>query len=84
MTFRAFAMFFKNHPYLIPEYIYEPPVCAQSLGHVQLFATQWTVVHQALLSMGISQARILKQVAIPFSRRSSLPRDQPWVSCIAG
>ena len=33
---------------------------------------------------GILQARILEWVAIPFSRRSSQPRDQTQVSCIAG
>ena len=33
---------------------------------------------------GILQARILEQVAIPFSRGSSQPRDWTWVSCIAG
>ena len=33
---------------------------------------------------GISQARILEWVAIPFSRGSSRPRDQTQVSCIAG
>ena len=33
---------------------------------------------------GILQARILEWVAIPFSRGSSQPRDQPQVSCIAG
>ena len=33
---------------------------------------------------GILQARILEWVAMPFSRGSSLPRDQTWVSCIAG
>ena len=32
---------------------------------------------------GILQARILNWVAIPFSRGSSLPRDQTWASCIA-
>ena len=32
---------------------------------------------------GILQARILKWVAIPFSRRSSWPRDWTWDSCIA-
>ena len=30
----------------------------------------------------ILQARILEWVAIPFSRRSSRPRDRTWVSCI--
>ena len=33
---------------------------------------------------GILQARILEWVAIPFSRGSSWPRDQTWVSCTAG
>ena len=33
---------------------------------------------------GISQARILEQVAIPFSRGSSRPRDPTWVSHAAG
>ena len=33
---------------------------------------------------GVLQARILEWVAIPFSRGSSWPRDQTWVSCTAG
>ena len=33
---------------------------------------------------GILQSRILKWVNIPFSRRSSRPRDQTQVSYIAG
>ena len=32
---------------------------------------------------GILQARRLEWVAIPFSRRSSRPRCQTWVSCLA-
>ena len=38
------------------------------LSHVRLFATPWTVAHQAPLSMGILQARILEWVAMPSSR----------------
>ena len=38
------------------------------------FVTSWTVAHQALLSMGILQARILEWIAYPFSRGSSWPR----------
>ena len=34
--------------------------CAQSLSHVLLFVTLWTVASQAPLSMGIVQARILE------------------------
>ena len=33
---------------------------------------------------GICQTRILERVAISFARGSSPPRDQTWVSCIAG
>ena len=42
--------------------------CAESLSRVQLFVTTWTVAHQAPLSMGILQARILEWVAMPSSR----------------
>ena len=49
--------------------------CAQLLGRVQLFVTLWTAAHQALLSMGFSQARILERVAIPSARGSPRPRD---------
>ena len=54
-----------------------------SLNRYWLFATHdcsppGSSVHE------ISQARILEWVAISFSRGSSQPRDQTWVSCIAG
>ena len=42
--------------------------CACMLSCVQLFAIPWPGAHQAPLSMGISQARILEWVAISFSR----------------
>ena len=50
---------------------------AQSLSHVRVFATPWTVVCHAPLSMGILQVRILEWVAMPSSRGPSQPRDQP-------
>ena len=56
-------------------------------SHVWLFATLWTVAHQAPLSMRIFQARILEWVAMPSSRGPSRPRDQTYasyVSCAAG
>ena len=40
---------------------------AQPLSPVQLFATPWSVAHQAPLSMGTLQARVLEWVAIAFS-----------------
>jgi len=51
-------------------------------SHVQLFATLWTVAHQAPLSMGILQARKLEWVAISSSRGSSwLLCLQHWQAC---
>ena len=40
------------------------------------------MAHQARLSVGILQARILEWVAMSFSKESSQPRDQTHVSCI--
>ena len=45
-------------------------VC-ESLSHVQLFVTPWTVTRKAPLSMGILQARIVEWV--PFLSPGSLP-----------
>ena len=47
-----------------------------------LTAKLWTVAHQASLSNGMSQARILEWVAISISRGSSRLRDRTCVSCI--
>ena len=44
-------------------------------SHIQLFVTLWTVAHQASLSIGILQARILEWVAVPSSRGSSGARE---------
>ena len=43
----------------------------------------WTVAHQAPLSMGILQARLLKWVVMPSSRGSSQPRNRYQIFCIA-
>ena len=53
------------------------------LTHVPLFVTQWTVAHQAPLSMRILQARILEWVSLPCSRGCSQRRDQIQVSWFA-
>ena len=63
-------------------WIMDACVHGSHFNHVGLFVTPWTVAHQASLSMGILQARILEEVAIPFSRGSSWPRDWtafPWL-----
>ena len=59
-------------------------VCVQSLGHVWLFATLWTLAHQAPLSMAFSPSRILEWIAISSPQASPRPRDQTYASCIAG
>ena len=46
-------------------------VIVQSLSHVRLFVTPWTVAHQTPLSMGFLQARTVEWVAISSSRGSS-------------
>ena len=56
----------------------------KSLSRVRLFATPWTIAHQAPPSMGFFQARVLEWVAISFSRRFSPPRNRTRVSCIIG
>ena len=60
----------KNH-------IHFPKRCTYSFSCVQLFATLQTVTHQAPLSTGILQARILEWVAISYSRDLSGPGIKP-------
>ena len=50
-------------------------VHAQSLQLCRLFVTIWAAAHQAPLSVGILQARILEWVAVTFFKESSQPRD---------
>ena len=55
-------------------------MCVRMLSHfscVQLFVTLRTIAHQAPLSMGILQERILEWVAMPFSRDLPHPGIQP-------
>ena len=56
-------------------------VHAQFFSHVRLFATAWTVAHQAIIH-GLSPARIPEWVSISSSRGSSQPRDQTCISSI--
>ena len=55
-------------------------------SHIQLFATVWTLAHEALLSMGFSRQEYSgysKWVARPFSsRKSSSLRDRTFVSYV--
>ena len=63
----------QNHNEIFTSQLSECAVlCLVALG--QLFVTPWTVALQAVLSVGILQARILEWVAMPSSRGSSQPR----------
>ena len=65
-----------------PWFVY---VCVLTVSHVQLFVTPWTSFSLPVSSVhGILQTRILEWVAISFSRGSSRPRNQTWVSLVAG
>ena len=75
----------------VPTCFSRPPAKVAFLGacmlsrfsRVQLFATPWTVAHQAFLSMGVLKARILDWVSVPFSKGSSWTRDQTHISYIS-
>ena len=69
----------ENSPHTLPP----PTVCMGVVWTVPYQATSWTVALPGSPVHGILQARILEWVAISFSRGSSRPRDQIWVSCIS-
>ena len=56
----------------------------KSLSHVQFFCNPMDYSLSGSFVQGIFQARTLEWAAIPFSRRSSQPRDWTQVSCIVG
>ena len=69
----------------VPEAIIYCACMLSCFSCVRLFANPWTVCSPPGSSVhGILQARKLEWVALPSSRGSSPPRDQTWVSCIAG
>ena len=62
-----------------------PPVLSTySRTCVRLFVALWPVAHQAPLSVGILQAKILEWVAMPPLQGSSQPKDRTQVFHIAG
>ena len=62
----------------------DQPGKVKSLSYAQLFATPWTVAHQAPLSMRFSRQEYWSGLPLPSPGESSRPGDQPRVSCIAG
>ena len=74
---------FKTNKY-IPDFRYMCCVLSCSVMSNSLQPHELYLAHQALLSMGILQARILEWVAMPSSRGSFQPRVQTEVSHTAG
>ena len=60
------------------------PVKVKSLSRVRLFATPWTVAHQAPPSMRFSRQEYWSGLPFPSPGESSQPRDRTQVSRIAG
>ena len=58
-------------------------VC-ESLNHVWLFVSPWTVARQASLSMEFSRQKYWEWIAISFSRGTSQPRDRTLGSGLLG
>ena len=56
-------------------------VHAQSLNHVRLFETPWTVAYQSPLTMGFSKQEYWSGLPVS-TRGSSQPRNRTLVSCI--
>ena len=71
-------------PKTVPCYYLHAHLHAQSLSHVQLFSTPWTVAHQALLSLGLSQQEDCS--GLPFSPPGDLPDPgiEPAPPALAG
>ena len=62
----------------------EKKVKVKLLSRVQLFATPWTVAHQAPPSMGFSRQEYWCGLPFPSLGDLPWPKDQTQVSCIAG
>ena len=57
-------------------------ICAQSLSHVWLFATPWTVAHQALLAMEFSRQEYSSGLLFPTP--GDLPEPEEGSPVLAG
>ena len=57
------------------------PACYLASVGLDSLQTLWSVAHQAPLSMGIRQERMLERVSMPSSRGYLWPRDGTCLSC---
>ena len=59
-------------------------MCAQTLGHVQLFETLWTVARQAPLSMGFFRQEYWSGLPFPSPGHLPDPGIKPTSLALAG
>ena len=59
-------------------------VCTQSLSHVQLFATPWTIAHQAPLFVGFSRQEYWSGLSFPLPGDLPNPGINPMFPALAG
>ena len=78
------GMYCRNEKKLFISYALKTKVKVKSLSRVGLFATPWTVAHQAPPSMGFSRQQYWS--GLPFPSPGNLPNPgiEPRVSRIAG
>ena len=81
-----FACYFNTHALFIFSAVSPiiPCVCAQAPSHVQLFATLWTAVHQASLSMGLSLQEYWSRLPFPSPGDLPNPGIAPTSPALAG
>ena len=76
----------KHTPVLLPREVHgQRSLCVcvwQSLSHVQLFATTWTVAHQAPLSMGFSRQECCSVLPFPSPGDHPEPGIEPGSSAL--
>ena len=58
-------------------------MCAELLSCIQLFATLWTIAHQAPLSMGFPRQEYWTGLPFSFFGGSSQPRNWTYGSCVS-
>ena len=81
MTLGLFLILSNFNHILYPLYF---DTCGLSyFSHVQLFATLWTIAHQAPLSMGFSRQEYWSELPYPPLEDLPWPRDRTCFSCVS-
>ena len=87
---QGLTQYLRHDCLLVFHFSYNKYICEGALLHAQSLQSCPALCNcmdsspSASYFRGIFEARILEWIAMPSSRGSSRPRDQIWVSCIAG